>query len=143
MAGSVRNGRRRVVGLAQRLGLVVTDAHASEAPNRCRGEPYVVKIHADWCRACRAIQPTWQALASSIDGEATLITFDVTDRKAAERSRSIANDLGLTEFLLDYGRQTGTVGVIRCDTLEPVAILRAERDLARYRQAIDQASRAN
>jgi thiol-disulfide isomerase/thioredoxin len=135
--------RRAAVALAFWSGVLASATFASEAPTRCEDEPYVVKIHADWCGSCRAIQPAWEDLESSVGEKATLITLDVTDRKAADRSRSVADALGLTEFFLDYGRQTGTVGVIRCDTLEPVAILRAESDLARYREAIDQAARTN
>ena len=47
--------------------------------------------------------------------------------------------LGIAEFFNEYRRQTGTVGVIDCKTLEVVSILRAERDLSKYQEAIAKA----
>ena len=129
------------------LVTVIASASAVLADNdgsgRCQSGPYVVKIYAEWCGTCEAIAPTWEQLGAEVGDGATLVTLDVTDRAAAEASRAKAEELGITDFFLEYRRQTGTVAVIDCETLEPVSILRAERNLSKYREAIAKASPAS
>ena len=122
------------------VSMLTSAAFAADESPSCDSGPYVVKIHADWCGTCKAIDPTWQQLGTEVGDEATLVTLDVTDRAASEASRATAERLGIAEFFNEYRRQTGTVAVIDCKTLEPVSILRAERDLSKYQEAIAKAT---
>ena len=137
------------MGLAVRMTLgsvlvfavmLTSAAFAAEEPRSCKSGPYVVKIHAEWCRTCKTIAPTWERLRVDTGDQAVLVTLDVTDRAAYEASKVTAEELGIADFFNEYRRQTGTVAVIDCKTLEPVSILRAERDLSKYREAIAKAT---
>lgn len=139
MSGSAR--AIRILVLAWTVALA--SGLAGGAARACESGPYVVQIHAEWCGTCKAIEPTWQALQSEVGDRATFVTLDVTDRSAFDASKARAEELGIHDFFLDYRRQTGTVAVIDCETREPVSILRAEHDLAKYREAIAQAQSAH
>ncbi len=123
--------------------LLASAAFPSDEPQSCESGPYVVKIHAEWCSTCKAIAPTWEQLRVDVGDRATLVKLDVTDRAAFEASRATAEKLGIAEFFNDYRRQTGTVAVIDCKTLRTISILRAERDLSKYVEAIAKATPAS
>ncbi len=123
--------------------LLASAAFSSDESRSCESGPYVVQIHAEWCNTCTAIAPTWERLRVDVGDQATLVTLDVTDRAAAEASRATAEELGITDFFNEYRRQTGTAAVIDCKTLRTVSILRAERDLSKYREAIAKATPAS
>ena len=116
---------------------------ADDSEDACTEAPMVVKIHADWCPSCKAIDSVWSQLGKDLGDRITLVEFDVTDRVAFAKSKATASTLGLKEFFAEYRSQTGTVAILDCNSLEPVAILTGERDLLKYREAIEKASHSS
>lgn len=106
-------------------------------PNRL---PYVVMIHADWCGTCKGLKPVWERIQSDLAEQSTAVTFDVSDRPAYAESARAARELGVGDFFSEYRAKTGTIGILACDTQEPVAILNGERDFETYRAAIEKAA---
>ena len=147
-AGARRRLRRSAAGLAAGLGLVsgllglagIAVADAGDAAADCETKPYVVKIHADWCGSCRATQATWDRVVAELADQATMVRFDVTDRASYEVAVAEAEEFGLSDFLQDYRRRTGTIAVLDCRTREPLVVLSGERDFTKYREAIEKAN---
>ena len=121
------------------LSALAPSVRAEDAVEISEAKPYVVKIHADWCRTCRKLEGTWLKIESELGGDAHLVKLDVSDRAAVERSLAEAERLGLGDFFREYRASTGTIGVIDGKTFKPVAIMRGELDFSKYQEAVEKA----
>lgn len=113
--------------------LLLVGASAQAEP--VGGKPVIAKIHADWCGTCTQLNPTMAALEERVGDEATVVTLDVTDKDAVEKSRVEAERLGIRKFFDSYKGKTGTVGVIAPDG-KIVQIYRGELDVDKYEAAL-------
>jgi thiol-disulfide isomerase/thioredoxin len=77
-----------------------------------QGKPVVVRIHADWCPACKATQSTIDHLKQAYAGKINFIQFNVTNAKTAAASQQEAQKLGLEKFYEATKAATSTVAVI-------------------------------
>jgi len=102
-------------------------------------QPYVVKIHADWCGTCRMLEPTWQRIEEELADDARLVVFDVTDRKTVAASREQAERLGLTAVFDRYKSKTGTIAVLDGER-EPVKVMKGTIEFAEYERAVTEAA---
>ena len=50
------------------LALLLLDstALANDAADECGAKPYVVKIHADWCGSCKALESVWERIETDL-----------------------------------------------------------------------------
>lgn len=70
---------------------------------------YVVKVHADWCGTCRALEPRIEALKQEFKGkDVEFVTFDLTSDETKEASKKLADSKGLADVFRKNGK-TGTV----------------------------------
>jgi thiol-disulfide isomerase/thioredoxin len=113
-------------------------AEVSAAEDAAR--PFVVKIHADWCGTCQALEPTLENVQKSVGSRARFVVLDVTDKDAVAVSTAEADRLGMRGFFDAYKSKTGTVGVLDGATREPVRVMKGELDAAAYEAAIQRAS---
>lgn len=114
------------------------------AATSARGEesseqPYIVKVHAEWCGTCTLLEPTWQRIEDEYGDKAQLVVFDVTDRERVAESKALAEVLGLTPVFNRYKSRTGTIAVLNANK-NTVAVMKGEMDFATYQEAIAKAS---
>jgi thiol-disulfide isomerase/thioredoxin len=144
MRGGISRGRSgQIAAVLAPFFLATLLAGAPAAEETCAARPYVVKVHADWCGTCKSLESTWTRVERELADEATVVEFDVSDRKAYEHSRELAERLGIADFFQAHRSRTGTVAVLDCETLEPVVILRGERDFEKYREAVSRAGHSS
>ena len=109
----------------------------AEAADSAR--PYVVKLHAQWCPYCLMTKDEWTRIEDTYAGRVNLVVLDVTTTRATERSRAIAQRLGLTPFFDEYAGATGMVVVLDGRTKNVIAEVAGSRPFEEYRDAIDAA----
>ncbi len=124
---------RSVLVLA--AGLLLTIAVGSPGFSNETVQPLFVKVHADWCGTCTRLEPTWSALQQEFGDQATFVVLDVTDRGALERAQAEADRLGIGAFFAVHKARTGTIGILDGKTGEPLAVMKGETDVTRYREA--------
>lgn len=117
-------------------GLLLTIAFGSPGLSNETAQPLFVKVHADWCGTCTRLEPTWSALEEEFGGKATFVVLDVTDRAALTRAQAEADRLGIGAFFAAHKARTGTIGILDGRTGEPLAVMKGETEVARYREAL-------
>ena len=106
-------------------------------PASLQGKPVVVRIHADWCPACKATRATYEGVQKHYGDKATFVTFDVTDAKTAAAAAAQAQKLGLSKLFEADKTATSTVAVINPKTGVVSASLYNDNTPGDYAKAID------
>jgi len=122
-------------------------AHEAEVEktveNRAHAVPTIVKIHADWCGKCAAIDPAWKRVEKELDEDARVVVFDVTDKKTTRAAAALAKEIGFGKFFAQNKTKTGLVAVFPPgETENPSEVLVAEKDFDPYREALAAATPA-
>jgi thiol-disulfide isomerase/thioredoxin len=102
-----------------------------------QGKPVVVRIHADWCAACKATHATLGELKQAYAGKINFVEFDVTNAKTAAVARTKAEKLGLVKFYDAAKAQTSTVAVINPQDGKVYATFYNDGNLKDYEGAIN------
>lgn len=102
-----------------------------------QGKPVVIRIHADWCSACKATHATLNNLRQAYAGKINFVEFDVTNAKTEAVAHSKAEKLGLVKFY-DYAKaQTSAVAVINPQDNKVYATFYNDGNLNDYKDAIN------
>jgi thiol-disulfide isomerase/thioredoxin len=107
-----------------------------------QGKPVVVRVHADWCPACKATQPTINELTRAYAGKIHFVQFNVTNAKTAAASQVEAQKLGLEKFYDAAKAATSTVAVIDPKDGKVYATFYNDSKIGDYERAIDAALKA-
>ncbi len=111
-----------------------------QLPQALQGKPVVVRIHADWCPACKATEATYRGIEKHYAGKATFVTFDVTDAKTAAEAATKAEKLGLTKLYDTDKTATSTVAIINPKTGAVMTSLYNDNTPEDYEKAIETVS---
>lgn len=99
--------------------------------------PTIVKIHADWCGKCAAMDPAWKRVEAELDEEARVVVFDVTSKETTRAAATLARELGFGAFFDANKSKTGLVAVFPPgETEAPSKVLVAETRFEPYREAL-------
>jgi thiol-disulfide isomerase/thioredoxin len=101
------------------------------------GQPWVVKMHAQWCPVCMLTKGVWSDIEQAYSGRVRLVVFDFTNDATTAASRAEAERLGLAEFFAEAGVATGSIVVLDGSTNDVLAWLGGSRDIDEYAAAID------
>jgi thiol-disulfide isomerase/thioredoxin len=102
-----------------------------------QGKPVVIRIHADWCSACKATHVTLNDLRQAYAGKINFVEFDVTNAKTEAAAHAKAEKLGLVKFY-DYAKaQTSAVAVINPQDNKVYAVFYNDGNLKDYEGAIN------
>ena len=104
--------------------------------------PLIVKIHADWCSRCQAIEPTWQRIEKELGDEARIVVLDVTDETRLQAAQATAKELGLESFFVANRSRTGTVAIFKPGSATPAKLLYGEKNFEMYETALKAISAA-
>ncbi|HJU19704.1 MAG TPA: thioredoxin domain-containing protein [Stellaceae bacterium] len=102
-----------------------------------QGKPLVVRIHADWCSACKATHATLVDLRQTYAGKINYVEFDVTNAKTAAVAHAKAEKLGLGKFYDAAKEQTSAVAVINPQNGKVYATFYNDGNLKDYEGAIN------
>ena len=102
-------------------------------------KPFVVKIHADWCGTCRALEGPLQELQARQGDALRFVLLDVTDGDATAAATAEADRLGIRTFFDEHKGKTGTVGVLSGSDRAVVGVFKGELDPAAYESLLERA----
>ena len=114
-------------------------ANAGPLASSLQGRPVVVRIHADWCIACKATQATIDDLKQAYAGKIFFVEFDVTNANTAAAAQQAAEGLGLAKFYDASKKATSMVAVIEPQDGKVVAAFYNDNSLSDYTGAVDAA----
>ena len=73
----------------------------------------VAIIRADWCSACKELEPVMSELMKEYKGKLNFVHLDVTNDATTAKAAATAKSLGLTSFFEANKKSTSTVGVFK------------------------------
>lgn len=102
--------------------------------------PLVVIVRADWCPACKKVEPELAQIEKAYAGKIAFLHLDVTDEDTTAGATTEAESAGVTTFFDQSKNRTATIGVFSKDRKELWRTW-GLKDEAKLREVLDEASR--
>lgn len=80
--------------------------------------PLVAIVRADWCPACRKVEPALAGIEQEYAGRITFVRLDVTDDDTAAGAARDSEAAGVGAFFGEARGRTATIGVFSRDRRE-------------------------
>ena len=111
----ITNHMKKLVGSLFAIAIVlvaITSQAGKVSVEKAQAELLLIKVHADWCSSCKALEPRLKAISKTLEDEAILfVTLDYTDEKTSAQATMLASSLGIRDTIADHN-STGTVLLI-------------------------------
>lgn len=114
--------------------------HELDTAPAAKVKPIVAVTRADWCAACRRIEPVVKYMEEEFRGRATFVYLDLTTEDTAARAARQAAEMGIEGFFEANAGRTGVVAVFGRDRRLPTRV--RSRQTGPYREAIEEAERS-
>lgn len=75
-------------------------------------KPTVVLLHADWCGACKKLEPTITELKEQYGGRLNFVELDVTNEETTTQAAKTAQQLGIGSFFETNKKKSSLVAVV-------------------------------
>lgn len=99
-----------------------------------------VRIHADWCGACKKLTPVYSQLKERTNDQPVLfVTLDMTDDATRQQAEYLAGVLGLDRLWFKQARKTGSVVLLDGKRKRVVSTIEAPHDLKSMEAAVRKA----
>jgi thiol-disulfide isomerase/thioredoxin len=76
-------------------------------------KPTVAIIKANWCGACKKLDPTMMKLMEEYKDKLNFVILDVTDETTSAKAMETAKEKGLEEFFNENKEKTSTVAIFK------------------------------
>lgn len=95
------------------LGIAANAQEMSGKEMKKQDKPTVAIIRANWCPACRKLEPTLSKLMETYGEKLRFVILDVTDEKTTAQALETAKETGLEEFFSKNKEKTSTVAIFK------------------------------
>jgi thiol-disulfide isomerase/thioredoxin len=75
--------------------------------------PIVAVIRADWCAACKKLEPVLMEIAKSYGEKVEFVYLDITDAKTTAVAEMTAERYGISKFFEENKKKSSTVGIFK------------------------------
>ena len=75
--------------------------------------PIVAVIRADWCAACKKLEPVLADIAKNYGEKVEFVYLDITDAKTTAEAEMTAKRYGISKFFEENKKKSSTVGIFK------------------------------
>ena len=94
-------------------------------------------FHADYCGACKALNPSVMNLQAKLEGQPVQwVKFDFTSKESKAKSAELASELGVSDHYRN-NQATGFVLLVDADTKKQVGKLTSEQSSDEMYQTVE------
>lgn len=100
-----------LIAVVAAFAVITADAQ-NRMKKRTGAKPTVVILHADWCGACKKIEPTIAELKAQYGDRLNFVELDVTNEETTAQAAKTAQKLGIGNFFETNKKKSSLVAVV-------------------------------
>ncbi len=92
--------------------LTVSNGAQTMMNKKAKAKPTVVILHADWCGACKKLEPTIAELKQQYGERLNFVELDVTNEQTTAQAAKTAQKLGIGNFFETNKKKSSLVLIV-------------------------------